>query len=332
MSFQQLEGQQQVVRILQNALSNHRVAHAYCFAGPKGVGKQKAAIEFAKALNCEKKQIDACDQCRNCRLIEQGNHPDLVVLRPEGTSIKIDQVRQIQKLFSYSPNPNFTRVIMIEQADLLNVHAANSLLKFLEEPLSPMVAILITEQMKSMLPTILSRCQIIRFTEDPPHRLAKKMEESGFSKADARILGHLSGKPDDLRKQLENVEFAEICNRVIEWSGEILSGNSIAIVSIQKEWLQKEIDEGRISFVLDILLLWLRELLYVQVSKVDQYIPVFVQWEAAREKQAYKWNRFRLLWGMETILRARSQLAGPMQPQAVLENMVLAMQEGSHSC
>jgi DNA polymerase-3 subunit delta' len=330
MSFQEVKGQPQVIRLLQNGLLHGKIAHAYCFAGPRGVGKKKTAMELAKALNCEQKQADACDRCRTCLRIEHGNHPDIIRIKPDGASIKIDQVRQLQRAFSFTLGKGVTRVIMMEQAELMTPQAANSLLKFLEEPVSPMVAILITENIHAMLPTILSRCQILRFSELPPAVLAKKLEEQGIRKEHARILAHLSHGSEDEYQLLEQEEFAQLCKRVIEWNKEILSGKSSALVSIEREWLQKEIESERLPLVLDILLLWLRDLVHHQLNRRGKLdVSVFAEWEAAREEQAYRWNRSRLLLGMEAVLRARSQLAGPMQPQAVLEQMVLAMQEGS---
>ncbi|SEN64709.1 DNA polymerase III subunit delta' [Lihuaxuella thermophila] len=329
MSFQEVKGQSQVIRLLQNGLLHGKIAHAYCFAGPRGVGKQKTAMELAKALNCEQKGADACDRCRSCLRIEHGNHPDVIRIKPDGASIKIDQVRQLQRAFSFSPGKEVVRVIMIEQADFMTPQAANSLLKFLEEPVSAMVAILITENIHAMLPTVLSRCQILRFSQLPPAILAKKLEEQGIRKDNARILAHLSQGEEEYQL-LDQEEFAQLCRRVIEWNQEILSGKSSALVSIQREWLQKQTENERLPLVLDILLLWLRDLVHHHLNKTGKLdVSVFSEWEAAREEQAYRWNRSRLLLGMEAVLRARSQLAGPMQPQAVLEQMVLAMQEGS---
>ncbi len=330
MSFQEVKGQPQVIRLLQNGLLHGKIAHAYCFAGPRGVGKRKTAVELAKALNCEQKQDDACDRCRTCLRINHGNHPDVVHIKPDGASIKIDQVRQLQRTFSFTPGKGVTRVIMIEQADLMTPQAANSLLKFLEEPVSAMVALLITENIHVMLSTILSRCQILRFSQLPPEVLAKKLEQQGIDKENARILAYLSQGEESDFQLLDQGEFAQLCKQVIEWNKEILSGKSSALISVEREWLQKEIKSERLPLVLDILLLWLRDLVYHHLNKTGKLdASVFAKWEAAREEQAYRWNRSRLLLGMEAVLRARSQLAGPMQPQAVLEQMVLAMQEGS---
>lgn len=330
MSFQQVEGQAQVVKLLQNGLKYHKVAHAYCFAGPQGVGKRKMALELAKALNCEQRGVDACDHCRSCLQIEHGNQPELIWLQPDGNTIKIEQVRQLQKATAYTPSKERTRVIIIEQAEALTIQAANSLLKFLEEPLSPMVAILLTERVHALLPTILSRCQVLHFAEIPPAVRVKQLEKEGIPPAHARIFAHL---PQGVVEHhlLEQEGFAQLCTRVIEWSKEILSDQSSALISISKDWLQTEMEKDRLTFVLDIYLLWLRDLVHTQLGRTREN-AVFLEWETARKEQAYRWDSSRLLWGMETVLRARWQLAGPTQPQMVLEQMVIAMQEGSLSC
>src|SRR5699024_6228058 len=123
MSVKEVAGQERVIRLLKNALKNQRVAHAYCFCGPEGTGKEKTAIEWAKALNCEQPGDDACDRCRSCRQISHGNHPDVIFPERDGQTIGIGQIRELQRRFSYSPPAGTTRVLILRHAETLTLQA-----------------------------------------------------------------------------------------------------------------------------------------------------------------------------------------------------------------
>jgi DNA polymerase-3 subunit delta' len=327
MAFGDVVGQEQVVRFLQNGLRTGRVAHAYAFVGPSGTGRKQMAMELAKALHCERLSDDACGECRNCRRIDHGNHPDVMVIAPDGQSIKIEQVRQLQRAFQYSAEKGATRVAILEQADKLTVQAANSLLKFLEEPSLRMVVVLIVENVHALLPTIRSRCQLLRFAPLPPHVIAQSLEREGIPPTLARIAGHMSQGLGQARKLACGDGFALLCERVIKWSEELLSNRSAALVTLQTEWMDQEASKETLETILDLMLLWLRDLLRVKLGSAGE--PVFTDWSAVRERQIAQWTTSHLIHAMESILHARRQLAGPMQPQAVLDQMVLVMQEGS---
>lgn len=99
MSFQQIMGQQSAKQMLQSSLRRKAISHAYLFSGPAGSGQRKTAITFAKAIFCTELEDDACGQCLECRKVDHGNHPDLTMLAPDGNNIKIDQIRDLQRIF-----------------------------------------------------------------------------------------------------------------------------------------------------------------------------------------------------------------------------------------
>ncbi|MFC4075568.1 DNA polymerase III subunit delta' [Salinithrix halophila] len=326
MALTDMIGQDRVVRLLKQGLASGRVAHAYCFTGPRGVGKAGAAMELAKALNCENQDGEACGKCRQCQRIEHRNHPGVRDLSPDGQTIKIDQVRRLQRDFAYSPAGGGTRVIIIRQAETMTLQAANSLLKFLEEPVSRMVAVLVTENVNAILPTILSRCQLLRFSSLAPDHIAQRLLEKGVDKDCARIASRLAGGIPEAEALAREDGFALLCERVIKWSGEIVSGKSDALLTIQMQLLNEEPSREQLERTLDLLLLWLRDLMYEQLGREG---TVFIRYGDTRRRQASRWTFASLTKGMESVMEARRQLAGPVQPQAILEQMVLAMQGGS---
>jgi DNA polymerase-3 subunit delta' len=163
MPFDTILGQQQAIHQLRTALRSGHLAHAYLFSGIEGIGKCMAAIAFAKALNCQTHADDFCDACAACRKIEKRLHPDVFFIEPDKNIIKIEQVRDIQKKIIFKPLEGRKKVVIIDQAEKLNLHAANCLLKTLEEPPDDTVLILVASTALPLLPTILSRCQSIRF-------------------------------------------------------------------------------------------------------------------------------------------------------------------------
>ena len=171
MSLQRILGQDQPRRIIQNALENKSVSHAYLFYGPESIGKKLTAIEFAKALNCEGSGLtDNCGDCPSCKKIDQGIHPDFFFLEPKKSSptarnayINVEEIRELQKKLAFLPYEAKTKVAIIDGAETMNPQAANTLLKTLEEPPSSTILILIASNPHQLLPTIVSRCQGIKF-------------------------------------------------------------------------------------------------------------------------------------------------------------------------
>jgi len=174
--FKNILGQQKAVLSLQAQLRTNRIAQAYLFAGPEGVGRKKTAIEVAKALNCrDKEQIEPCDECPSCRKIDKNIHPDVHLIdfawqaglleeKPEQqTQIKIDVIREIQREISLKRFEGNYKVFIIDQAEKMSQSAMNCLLKTLEEPPENSLLILVTTSQDMLTQTIISRCQIIKF-------------------------------------------------------------------------------------------------------------------------------------------------------------------------
>lgn len=124
MPFHDIVGQEHAKRLLQNALRKDAVSHAYLFTGPAGSGQMKTALMFAQAIFCTESKDDACGECLECRKVEHGNHPDLSLLQPDGASIKIDQIRELQRVFSYRSEGVNPKVYIIDGADKMTVQVS----------------------------------------------------------------------------------------------------------------------------------------------------------------------------------------------------------------
>jgi DNA polymerase-3 subunit delta' len=163
MRLRDLSGQDHATAVLRRAVASGHVPHAYLFEGPDGVGKRAAAYGLALSLNCAVEPGEGCGTCESCRRIDAGLHPDVPVFAAETTQIVIDQAQVIVAMAATRPHEAAARVIIIDDADRLNVNAANCLLKTLEEPAPGTHIVLVTSAPDRILPTIRSRVQRIRF-------------------------------------------------------------------------------------------------------------------------------------------------------------------------
>ncbi|MFN8008357.1 MAG: DNA polymerase III subunit delta' [Terriglobia bacterium] len=158
-----ISGNSLLVDTLRSQLAKGCVPHSLLFSGLPGLGKATLARFLAKALNCQNASADFCDQCSSCLKINSGTHPDVRLFQPDGQFIKIDSMRTLSRESRYHPFEGRRRVFILEEADRLNLEAANSILKTLEEPPESSVLILVTAKLNDLLPTIRSRCQLYRF-------------------------------------------------------------------------------------------------------------------------------------------------------------------------
>jgi len=151
--------------MLFGAISNGRVANAYFFVGPDEEGMRRAADAFASVLNCEGSKEDSCGKCAACSKTEKGIHPDVLTVSPEGSYIKIDQIRELISYTRFGPTEGRFKVCIIDGASRMTQEAANSFLKTLEEPVPGVVFVLLSSSDVGIPQTVLSRCQKIIFSE-----------------------------------------------------------------------------------------------------------------------------------------------------------------------
>jgi DNA polymerase-3 subunit delta' len=203
MSLAQIIGQDAAVAALRTAIARDAVPQTLLFVGPDGVGKTATAVEFAKALECRSRTPDgdACDSCANCRRIDAGEHPDVVRIAPDGEFTRIWQFWSrpghppgAMETLSFAPVAAPKRVYLIEKGETLNEESANSILKALEEPPGYVQFVLCAPAPTSVLPTILSRCQVVRFRQAPVETIARALaSRRDLPEGEARVLAAYSG-------------------------------------------------------------------------------------------------------------------------------------------
>ncbi|GJL79907.1 MAG: DNA polymerase III subunit delta' [Nitrospinaceae bacterium] len=339
MSFQRILGQDQPKRIIQNALQGNSVAHAYLFYGQESIGKKLTAIELAKALNCEVSGPEGgCDDCPSCRKIDQRIHPDFFLLEPEKSSpsgreavIKVEEVRELQKKLSYLPYEGKTKVAIIDGTESMNPQSANTFLKTLEEPPSATVLILITQNPYRLLPTIVSRCQGVKFhplTSENVKQILKQSPEleTGDLGEEELALRALRSK-GGVRKALEeDMEATQNYREEVLTLIEKVSFDQMHVVfKWTRQWAKQP---AQIQSLLDEMLNLLRDLAVIKsrgsnTGVLNQDILDRLQPLAAQKSvQA-------LVAMFDSVLRTKSALTGNANLQLSLDHMLIEFCEAA---
>ena len=190
-------GHDWAVEFLQRSIANHRNRHAYLITGPRQVGKMQLALTFAMVLNCthEDPASRPCMQCRSCRKIDSGNHPDMLFSASDDKSgtLKIDAIRDVMRLIALKPFDSRYRVAIFDAFDGAAFRAQDSLLKTLEEPPAHAVLFLLAESTENIMPTITSRCQMIPLRPVAPKTVQEILQMHGVEEEQASLLARLCG-------------------------------------------------------------------------------------------------------------------------------------------
>jgi DNA polymerase-3 subunit delta' len=322
-----IDGKQPRIRTwIIKILKKNRMAHAYLFEGKKGAGKKDVALFFAQSLYCTtKEEGEPCLQCAECIRIKNRNHPDVHWVEPEGMSIKIDQVRLLQKEFSFRGVEQNQKVYIIDGVETMTTQAANSLLKFLEEPHPGTLAILLTEQRHRLLPTILSRCQEVKFDPPSPEQLIQALSPQ-FGPSLAYLSSHITADMEAATVLCQSEWFAEVRNLVIQLAEEVTNSSSNGIFTTLDKWLKITKEKEQVDISLELLLLWYRDLLYTKLQLQDRYI--YIDQVDRLKKQALYVSQERIAKGIEAILRGKRRLHANVNQQLLLEQLVLRLREG----
>lgn len=197
-SWREIKGHDAIIARLKRMTKTHRLPHAILFAGTAGIGKKKTAEALAETLLCGSEENAPCGVCESCRLAAAGSHPDLTKIIPSGKgkaakSIKIDQIRELQKDVSRFPVLAKRRAVIIDDAQLMNETAQNSLLKTLEEPVGEVFFIIVTSSLSALLPTVISRSVVFRFGEPDAKIATDILTARGAPPDKARKLASAAG-------------------------------------------------------------------------------------------------------------------------------------------
>lgn len=292
---------------IKKSVEHGRLAHAYLFEGDQGVGKHELSLWLAKRLFCTQVvDNEPCNECNNCLRIAAGEHPNLWQIKPDGQSIKVDQIRQLQQEFVRSGFESRLQFFTISQADKMNASAANSLLKFLEEPAGSFVAILETDSPGKILPTIQSRCQILHFAPLNTKALVTKLVEAGIGPESATLLAALTNSYQKAVEISQEEWFNDAKVAISQWYLYLANNDLLAFVYVQKKLTALAKEKEHQQLLLQMLMQHFRQ----ERSKLLN-----------GESLALKENTRRI----ELLLEAEQKLGANVSFQNVCEQLVLRM-------
>lgn len=219
----------------QSVLAQDELSHAYLFAGDSDAGTFSLAQWLAERLFCDHLDVkkEPCGQCSSCRRIQAGNEPDFQVIQSTTKTIGIDQIRALKEELTKSSMTGKRRLFVVKDADKMTIPAANSLLKFLEEPASRVVIILTTTRPQQLLPTIRSRVQTLVLKAEDHEDQQKQIEALGFDQQTSQLLTQSDLTRTQLKTLAEQVDFTELKRTYWQWFRQIVQGQDLAFPRVQ---------------------------------------------------------------------------------------------------
>ena len=307
-----------VKNALNKSFTNNKIAHAYIFEGPAGAKKRETAFWMTKRFLCSSlKGNTACGVCAECKRVDSINHPDVHLIEPDGQSIKIEQIRSLQKEFAYKGVETDKKVYIIQDVDKMTNQAANCLLKFLEEPNGETLAILLTERKNRLLPTIISRCQLYTFSPLQEKDLEKIYSNKGISRDKRVVLSKVTSDVDYGLALMEDNWLDKALGNIANFLNEYLLDPYSALIYLQSEWVDFFSDKKKQQLGLDLLLLAFKDMSQLGIKRpivLSHLIPVYEQWYS-------RFSLVSILEIIEELLESKGKLQSNSSFLMIVENI-----------
>jgi DNA polymerase-3 subunit delta' len=320
MTFEQILGHDRQKEFLRRALTTGRLAHAYLFSGPDGVGKRLMALALARGMACHEQR--GCGHCQACRKIDHQNHPDLHIVEPEGNTIKIEQIRSLQKDLNLKPLEAPRKICLIENVERMTSGASNSLLKTLEEPNGDALIILLTAQPEQLLQTIRSRCQHLPFSSHPVSRIQSELEKQlQISETESHVLAALSEGSFKKAFGKDRELYIEQRRELLKTLTGLSSGSILPILDFAERLAT---DKVTLPEILEMFQAFYRDVMMTHQGRSDEQI---VNLDLKERIQLIARNESigTILVKLEALVAARRQLDRNVNRQLVMEVLLFQL-------
>lgn len=318
-------GHDKIKKYISGLLKENKLSHGYLFSGPNGIGKRLLSLEVSKIVFCKNSKIEACGSCSSCHKFDSLNHPDIIMIEPDGNSIKNKQVEDIQSFIKIKPNESEKKIIIIDNADKMTISAQNRILKTLEEPPSYGMIFLISSKPHALLPTIKSRCQIIDFGKIEDEIIEKYLEtKENLTSENAKLTSKFAD--GSLRVAIDIVhseKFKLRREQVVKLSDVLIKKELIKIYDLLNEIGDQSED---IIEILDLLNIWFRDLMFLKsFNSVDMIFNL--DFEKELKEQSRILNLNNALTYIEMIENTKKKIASNVNCTLAFESCVLNIQE-----
>ena len=326
-SFKDVVGHKDILKYISSAVENNRVSHAYILNGERGSGKKMLANLFAMTLLCETGDNEPCGKCHSCKQAESGNHPDIIrVTHEKPNSISVDDIRtQVNNTVDIKPYQGPYKVYIIPQADMMTPQAQNAILKTIEEPPSYAVFLLLTENAETLLPTINSRCVMLKLRNIKDTLIKKYLMENleiPDYKADM-CTAFAQGNMGRAIMLANSDHFNEIREEAVQLLRHISEMELNEIVAAVKNISVYKLE---ITDYLDIIMIWYRDvLLYKATKEIDKV--VFKDQLQSIKEQARKSSYEGIELILESLEKAKARLKANVNFDLVMELLFLTIKE-----
>lgn len=326
-SFKDVVGHKDILKYISSAVENNRVSHAYILNGERGFGKKMLANLFAMTLLCETGDNEPCGKCHSCKQAESGNHPDIIrVTHEKPNSISVDDIRtQVNNTVDIKPYQGPYKVYIIPQADMMTPQAQNAILKTIEEPPSYAVFLLLTENAETLLPTINSRCVMLKLRNIKDTLIKKYLMENleiPDYKADM-CTAFAQGNMGRAIMLANSDHFNEIREEAVQLLKHISEMELNEIVAAVKNISVYKLE---ITDYLDIIMIWYRDvLLYKATKEIDKV--VFKDQLQSIKEQARKSSYEGIELILESLEKAKARLKANVNFDLVMELLFLTIKE-----
>lgn len=310
-------------KILMNSIKKGRISHAYLIQGARGTGKEALALLLAKSLFCEQKLgMEPCHTCNVCKRIKTGNHPDVHWIMPVGQSIRKEQIRHLQKEFTYSGLESNQKLYIVTGSETLTLNAANRILKFLEEPSQETTAIMLTENSQSIIPTIRSRCQVIDLQPLNPALFREALLDSGISKTNATLLSALTNNLNDAFLLNQDEWFAKARKIVLQLMDMYIANPENAFLFIHDHWISHFKDKDQQEQGFDLLLLTFKDILYYHIGSMESMVVLSPN-DERMERAILRFSQQKLIIILNALLETKQEWKQNVNFTLLMEQLAL---------
>lgn len=326
-SFKDVVGHKDIINYIRNAVTENKVSHAYILNGERGSGKKMLANLFATTLLCEEQGPDPCNVCHSCHQAESGNHPDIIrVTHEKPNTISVDDIRrQVNEDIQIKPYQGPYKIYIIAEADLMTVQAQNALLKTIEEPPAYAVIFLLTENAEALLPTITSRCVMLKLRNIKDTLIRKYLMETMHVpdyKADM-CTAFAQGNMGRAIMLASSDHFNEIREEAVQLLKYI---NEMDISEVAKAIKKIGTYKLEINDYLDIIMIWYRDVLLYKATK-DMDKVVFKDQISYIQERAKKSSYEGIELILESLEKAKTRLKANVNFDLVMELLLLTIKE-----
>ena len=303
-------------------IRENKLVHVYLLSGAEGTGKIELAKWVAKGIFCLNSQNGVpCLKCSECNRIENNNHPDVVTIMPDGLSIKVEQIRYLKSEFNKSGVESDRKVFIIQDAQKMSIGAANSLLKFLEEPSGNITAFLLTSEPQKLLPTIISRCQEVEMQQLTSGQLEQELISESISEKNSHILANLAQSVVEAKKINDNENFDKILATVNNWYRKLLRKDLLSFVMIQSKIIGLIQNKEDQNLVLQVIILTVRDTVLERFGLTEEI--VFKENIDFIQQNTAQITNDKLVNGLNLVVESNRKLASNISMQNMLETLTL---------